>query len=175
MHTWHRKLGHRDPNAIRKLTRNKLAMGIKLVDCGIKETCESCIRGKIARKPFPPKIKPTSKQVLDLLHTDLCGPMRTQTPGGNKYFLTIIDDYSRYVKIYLLKNKSDTTEAMKEYIEMVKTKFERTPKTIRSDRGREYLKTSLTSIFQGKWNTNSIHRSIYAPTKWSCRKKEQVH
>ena len=56
-----------------------------------------------------------AKEVLDLLHTDLCGPMSTSTRGGYEYFITFIDDYSRYRYIYLMRHKSETFDKFKEY------------------------------------------------------------
>jgi len=85
------------------------------------------------RKPFPKKATSTSAEILDLVHSDVCGPMQTATPSGNRYFLTMIDDYSRYTKVYLLKNKSEVPAKITEYVKYVQTKFNKTPKVIRSD------------------------------------------
>jgi len=103
----------------------------------------------MTRKPFPKKSESRAEAVLDLLHTDVCGPMQTTTPSGNKYFMTVIDDFSRYTKVYLLKNKSEVPDRIREYVKYAQTKFGITPKKIRSDRGGEYtsehLKSFLTS------------------------------
>jgi len=61
------------------------------------------------------------------------------TPGKKRYLLTLIDDYSRYTIIYLMANKSEVPEKIKEYIHLMKTKFNITPKVIRSDKGKEYV------------------------------------
>lgn len=66
-----------------------MAKGIKVQDCGLRESCDSCIKGKMTRKPFPKKSESKSKAILDLIHTDLCGPMQTATPNGNKYVLRV--------------------------------------------------------------------------------------
>ena len=58
-------------------------------------TCECCILGKQHREIFPKGVAYRAKQPLELVRTDLCGPMRTQLIGGSGYFLTFIDDYSR--------------------------------------------------------------------------------
>lgn len=138
IHYWHRIFGHRDPEAI-KLMCSKNLIDINIADCGIKQQCETCLLGKLSRLPFPKKSNNISKQALDLIHTDVCGPMQTHTRNGKRYILTFIDDYSRYTVIYYLREKSEVFEKMKHYIEMVKNKFERKPKVIRSDRGGEYL------------------------------------
>ncbi|KXJ73442.1 hypothetical protein RP20_CCG015857 [Aedes albopictus] len=69
----------------------------------MKMTCETCLQGKMSRLPFPKASKRKSSAILDLVHSDLCGPMNTVTPGGRRYFLTFIDDFSRYSTMYLLR------------------------------------------------------------------------
>lgn len=146
-HTWHSRFGHRHPEALKLLSQG-LATGIEIKDCGIRTTCECCIREKLSRKPFPKKLNTETKAPLELLHTDLCGPIQVQTPGGKRYALTVIDDYSRYTHIYLLDKKSSTTEALKRYIKMVSNKFNKKPKLIRSDREREYIDKKLVEEFK---------------------------
>lgn len=113
LHEWHRKLGHRDPKAIHNLERRDLALGIKIQACGIRFQCECCIQ-------------------------DICGPMQTVTPGGNRYFLTIIDDFSRYSWVYLLQMKSEAVDCIKNFVQLMKTLVGKVPKIIRSDQGGEY-------------------------------------
>ena len=56
-----------------------------------------------------------AKEVLDLVHTDLCGPMFTSARGGCEYFITFIDDYLRYGYIYLMRHKSKAFDKCKEF------------------------------------------------------------
>ena len=56
-----------------------------------------------------------AKEVLDLVYTDLCGPMSTSARAGYEYFITLIDDYSRYGYIYLMRHKSEAFEKFKEF------------------------------------------------------------
>ena len=79
------------------------------------------------------------KEVLDLVHTDLCGPMSTSARGGYEYFITFIDDYSRYGYIYLMCHKSEVFEKFKEFKAKVENHHGRSIKSLRSDRGGEYL------------------------------------
>ena len=71
--------------------------------------CESCLKGKMTKRPFAAKGN-RSKEVLELVHSDLCGPMNIQARGGFEYFITFIDDYSRYRYIYLMSRKSECLE-----------------------------------------------------------------
>ena len=56
-----------------------------------------------------------AKEVLDLVHTDLCGPMSASARGGYEYFITFVDDYSRYGYIYLMRHKSEAFDKFKEF------------------------------------------------------------
>lgn len=61
-------------------------------------------------------IERKSSQVLDIVHTDLCGPMKTTTPSGNRYVMNLVDDFSGFTVTYLLKNKWEATEIIREYV-----------------------------------------------------------
>ena len=65
------------------------------LDVNALPVCESCLEGKMTMRPFKAKGY-RSKEVLELVHTDLRGPISTKTRGGYEYFVTFIDDYSRY-------------------------------------------------------------------------------
>ena len=68
----------------------------------------------MTNRPFKAKGN-RAKQLLELVHSDLCGPMNIQARGGYEYFVIFIDDYSRYGYIYLLRHKSECFEKLKEY------------------------------------------------------------
>ena len=150
LHTWHRRLGHRDIVALGKLEKRTLADGISIKDCGIKEVCECCLKGKQSRKPFPKESKRKTKGILELVHTDLCGPMPTKSHGGMRYIMTVIDDYSRYTTIYLLKEKSDVLGRIKEYVEQMENQFGIRLKKVRSDNGKEYVSGELLKFYKSK-------------------------
>ena len=77
--------------------------------------------------------------MLELVHTDVCGPMSTQAKGGYEYFITFTDDLSRYGYVYLMRRKSETFEKFKEFRVEVENQLGKRIKAIRSDRGGEYL------------------------------------
>lgn len=118
---WQRHFGHRDPEAIKQLAGKDLAFGVKIENCGLCEICECCVKEKISRAPFPMLSEIKSTDILDLIDTDVCGPMQTITPGKKRYVLTIIDDYSIYTHICLLRYKSEVSAIIKQYVEWSKT------------------------------------------------------
>ena len=76
------------------------------------DTYESCLRGKMSKSPFNKKGE-CATETLELIHSDVCGPMSTHARGGYLYFVTFIDDYSRFGYVYLMKYKSETFEKFK--------------------------------------------------------------
>lgn len=149
IHNLHRIFGHRDPIAIRAVCAGGFMDGITITECGIKQRCEVCLKAKQTRLPFQ-KSNSKSTEVLDLIHTDVCGPMQKESPSGKKYILTLIDDFSRFTIIYLLREKSEVEEKLREYVLMVSNKFSRKPKVMRSDRGGEYIGQKVTSFFKSQ-------------------------
>ena len=73
-----------------------------------------------------------------MIHTDICGPFPTASWNGQKYFITFIDDYSRYGYLYLINEKSDALDTFKIYKAEVENQLDRKIKVVRSDRGGEY-------------------------------------
>lgn len=146
-HTWHRRLGHRDPDVLGEIKRHDLVKDFNVVDCGIRWTCECCIECKMARPPFRPVVEKSSDKVLDLIHSDVCGPMEEKTPGGCRYYMTLIDDYSRYTHVYFLKNKSEVEGRIRAFVRMMENQFGRKPRRIRSDQGGEYSSKTLQKFY----------------------------
>ena len=102
------------------------------------DTSESCLLGKMTKLSFKGKGECASGP-LDLIHTNVCGPMSTHARGGFIYYITFTDDFSPYGYLYLMKYKSEAFEKFKEFrIEMEK-QLGKSIKTLRSDRGSEYL------------------------------------
>ena len=100
--------------------------------------CQSCLEGKMTKRPFSSKGN-RAQGLLDLVHTDVCGPMSIRAREGYRYFVTFIDDYSRYGYTYLLRHKSETFDRFKEFKAEAEKQLDRNIKSLRSDRGGEYL------------------------------------
>ena len=77
--------------------------------------------------------------LLEIIHTDVCGPMNIKARDKYHYFLTFTDDLSRYGYIYLMQHKSETFEKFKEFQSEVENHRNKKIKFLRSDRGGEYL------------------------------------
>ena len=92
----------------------------------------------MTKRPFSAKGN-RATEPLELIHSDLCGPMNVKARGGYEYYVSFIDDYSRYGYIYLLQFKSETLEKFKEFKAEVEKQLGKSIKTLRSDRGGEYM------------------------------------
>ena len=132
---WHLRLGHISLDRIKRLAKDG---PLQTLSVGTLPTCESCLEGKMTKRPFSTKGE-RATECLQLIHSDVCGPLNIQARGGYEYFITFTDDYSRFGVIYLMHRKSETFEKFKEYKAMVEKQLDKQIKTLRSDRGGEYL------------------------------------
>ena len=96
--------------------------------------CKGCTRGKNIKNPFP-KSETKTKGTLELIHSDVCGPMPSTSLSGYAYYVTFIDDYSRKTWIYFLKAKDEVFGKFKEFKALIENHSERRIKTLRTDNG----------------------------------------
>ena len=78
----------------KKCVQNEFVLGIDIEKITKLSLCEGCLEGKMCRKPFPTVGEIRSMHKLQLVHSDVCGSMQTQSIGGAKYFVTFVDDYT---------------------------------------------------------------------------------
>ncbi|GKA00926.1 retrotransposon protein, putative, ty1-copia subclass, partial [Tanacetum coccineum] len=132
---WHRRLAHISKKRIKKLQHEGL---LKSTDDESFDQCVSCLSGKMIRKPFPHHTE-RAIDLLGIIHTDVCGPLRHVSRQGVSYFITFTDDYSHYGYVYLLKHKHEVFETFKVFKNEVENQLGKTIKALRSDRGGEYI------------------------------------
>ncbi|KAL0463019.1 UNVERIFIED_CONTAM: hypothetical protein Slati_0189500 [Sesamum latifolium] len=132
---WHARLGHISKDRIRRLVDSK---SLEIDNLDHLPTCESCLKGKMTKKPLVGQ-SAIANGLLDLVHTDVCGPLSILARGGFSYFITFTDDHSRYGYVYLMRYKSEAFERFKEYRLKVENQTNRKIKALRSDRVDEYL------------------------------------
>jgi transposase InsO family protein len=136
---WHQRLGHINRNSLSKLKKdNPQMLGIK-IDEAKTLPCEGCLKGKQTRRPFPTSTSSRSTGLLDRIHSDLDGPMQTQSISEKAfYILTFIDDFSRHAWVYFLRTKDQQPIIFEEFRAMVENQYNRKIKILRTDRGGEY-------------------------------------
>ena len=138
LNTWHKRLGHINYQAIRKLNSTEAVDGFKLIESSKDDPiCESCVKCKLTRKPFT-KSKHQDLEILDLIHSDI-DEMNVKTPDDLKYVLTFIDDRSRFAAIYLMETRAEVFKHFKHFVTTVENQRSKSIKKLRSDNGSEYL------------------------------------
>ncbi|GJR35615.1 putative ribonuclease H-like domain-containing protein [Tanacetum coccineum] len=144
---WHRRLSHLNFDTINLLSKNNIVNGLPKLKFVKDHLCSSCELGKAKRKSFHTKTTPSSKRRLQLLHMDLCGPMRVESINGKKYVLVIVDDYSRYTWTHFLRSKDETPGVLIDFLTLVQRGLHAQVTTVRTDKGMEFLNKTLHAYF----------------------------
>ncbi|GJV40477.1 retrotransposon protein, putative, ty1-copia subclass [Tanacetum coccineum] len=132
---WHYRLAHISKKVIEKLQQEVL---LKSTDDESFDQCVSCLSGKMTRKSFPHRPE-RANNLLGIIHTDVCSPLRHVSRQDASYFITFTDDYSRYGYVYLLKNKHEVFETFKVFKNKVENQLGKKIMALRLDQGGEYI------------------------------------
>ncbi|GJU03193.1 retrovirus-related pol polyprotein from transposon TNT 1-94 [Tanacetum coccineum] len=132
---WHRRLSHLNFDTINLLSKNNIVTGLPKLKFVKDHLCSSCELGKAKRKSFHTKTTPSSKRRLQLLHMDLCGPMRVESINGKKYVLVIVDDYSRYTWTHFLRSKDETPKVLIYFLKLVQRGLHAQVRAVQTDNG----------------------------------------
>lgn len=153
---WHNRLGHLNERDLKRM-QNRNSFGINFKNEHLP-TCEICVKGKMSQTPFPLNTK-RNVEVNEIIHSDICGPMRCDSEGGNKYFITFIDDKTRWVEVKFLKKKSEAFDAFKEFKNRIEKQTGKKIKFLQTDNGCEYLSNCFTEYLK----THGIQRRLTVP------------
>jgi hypothetical protein len=118
---WHERLGHLNMASLKEL--DAMVDGMNLKEVSLHRICEGCVKCKHQRTSFPKDRATRASQLLEIVHTNVCGPMRTTSHGEAPYFLTFVDNFSRKTHVYLLKAKGKAFEKVKQYKAMVENEI----------------------------------------------------
>ncbi|GMF29760.1 unnamed protein product [Phytophthora fragariaefolia] len=141
---WHARMGDPSENGLRKTLH--ATDGMPTVHRDIKTLCGGCMKGKQTVAAFPSRSRTKTSRVLELVHTDVMGPMKTLSKGGAKYVLTLVDDHSRYVVAYFMKKKSEVASKLKKIKAFFETQWGERLKCIRSDNGTEFVNGTVAEL-----------------------------
>ncbi|GKA23164.1 retrovirus-related pol polyprotein from transposon TNT 1-94 [Tanacetum coccineum] len=134
----HRMLSHLNFGTINQLTSKDLVDGLPKFKYNKDHLCSACEQGKSKKASLPPKLVPSTESKLELIHMDLCGPMRVASINGKKYILVIVDDYSRYTWVYFLRTKDEAPDMIIDYINQVQRNLKAQILTIQTDNGTKF-------------------------------------
>ncbi|KAK9049228.1 hypothetical protein SSX86_031804, partial [Deinandra increscens subsp. villosa] len=165
---WHARLGH-PSHVVLKFLKNDL----KINQIENVSPCETCHRAKQHRDPFPLSDH-HSKSLGELIHLDVWGPFKVASREGFRYFLTVVDDYSRAVWIFLMKSKSEVFTHIQTFVALIKTQFDKLVKVFRSDNGTEFVNTQMNNFCKAN---GIIHQTtcVYTPQQNGIAERKHRH
>ena len=133
---WYKRLGHFHPTGLLYMQKHALVKGVSLLEDKMAD-CVACQYGKQIRLPFS-QTTWRATQKLQLVHTDVGGPQRITSLNGNRYYITFIDDYSRFCWIYFFKSKTEVANIFWKHKTLVENQSGYRLRIIRLDNGKEY-------------------------------------
>ncbi|GKB80433.1 retrovirus-related pol polyprotein from transposon TNT 1-94, partial [Tanacetum coccineum] len=162
---WHFRLSHLNFGTLNQLAKDSLARGIPKLKYQKDHLCSACALGKSKKFSHTLKAKDTNQVKLNLLHMDLCGPMRVQSINEKKYILVIVDDYLRFTWVKFLRSKDEAPEAIIKCIKQIQVRLNATAEAIstacytqnRSLICRCYNKTPYELIHDKKLDLSYLH------------------
>jgi len=150
---WHKRLGHLNHENVILLKKRQLAIDFPLEienlnnsKSNIINQCEDCVMGKTHRTAMPSSRTHYTTKVLEMVHSDVCGPMTNASIGGAKFFVTFIDDFSRYIVVVPLKSKAEVLQCFIKYRAWAENLTGEKIKTLRSDNGGEYCSKDFNDL-----------------------------
>lgn len=171
---WHERLAHVNRRDIIQMARRGVVKGIsesQVTEKNTNEVCKGCIYGKGHQAPLPKSSSTRTSAALELVHTDVAGPISTPSLGGSRYFITFIDDFSKWTTVYTMQSKSESFDCFKRFHRHAETllnnqvqRLEFTYytndvhklKSIRSDNGGEYLSNGFCNYL----DSHGIHHQL---------------
>ncbi|KZV28520.1 hypothetical protein F511_15600 [Dorcoceras hygrometricum] len=155
---WHMRFGHLNFGGLKALGDHKMVKGIPKIDHP-DQLCEACLFSKHPRKSFPKQSLSRAIKPLQLVHADVCGPIKPQSFGKSCYFVLFIDDFSRKTWVYFLKYKSEAFDAFKKFKTLVEKESGYEIKALRTDRGGEFTSNEFNSFCE----LHGIRRPLTVP------------
>jgi len=144
---WYQRYGHLNLNDFKKFVTNDLVTGMSINQKINDINCEICYRCKIHQLPYKRSSK-RAKIVLELVHSDICGPIETESLDGAKYFVTFVDDFSKYTEVAMLRSRSEILNVFQNYKRRVEKETGHCIKKLRTDNAQEYKSKEFTNFLQ---------------------------
>ena len=144
---WHMQLGHVSYSKLDMMMKKSMLKGLPQLEVRIDTICSGCQYGKAHQLPYE-ESKFKAKEPLELIHYDVFGPIKQASIGGMKYMVTFIDDFSRYVWVYFMKEKSETFTKFQEFKNEAEAEVGKRILCLRTDNGGEYMSTGFTDFLQ---------------------------
>ncbi|UYV63925.1 hypothetical protein LAZ67_2006034, partial [Cordylochernes scorpioides] len=146
---WHRRLGHPSDNKLDLILKNNLLKDLDSIN-GTLDQCDACSLGKMTKVPYVHTDSNQESYPFGAIYVDLCGPMRINSLGGSKYFLTIVDGFYRRIFVEFLKDKLSAAEVLKKFIVKRENELKSKLKRLTTDNGTEFINKNLETFIESK-------------------------
>ena len=156
---WHARMGHPNDMSLTQLLRNH---NINISNPKMVKFCDGCLQGKMARGIVPKVARFPATRPLETIHSDICEPFPESLHHRIKFFITFLDEYSRHIMVFGLKQKSDAQATIERYIRISNTKFchiGHRVQAFQSDNGSEYISKRVQELFG---SLGIVHRTSIA-------------
>ncbi|GAU34012.1 hypothetical protein TSUD_212730 [Trifolium subterraneum] len=154
---WHNRYAHLSLKSLKTLNQKKMVKGLLEVE-DIEDKCVDCLSGKKHRDSIPKNAVWRASNKLELVHSDICGPINPTSNGGNRYFITFTNDFTRKTWIYFLHEKSEALDCFKKFKTLVEKQSNCALLCLRTDRGGEFT----SNTFNEFCSTQGIKRQLTA-------------
>jgi transposase InsO family protein len=152
---WHYRMGHLNFRDLTSMQKRNMVTGLPKIQMP-EEICEECVMSKQHRGSFSKDAISKTKSILEVVYSDVCGPMQVNSYGGNRYFVSFVDDFSRKMWTYLISKKSEVLSVFKKFKLAVERKSEHKLKTLRTDGGGEYVSHDFAVFCDSEGITHEV-------------------
>ncbi|GKV28744.1 hypothetical protein SLEP1_g37756 [Rubroshorea leprosula] len=170
---WHFRYGHLNFGGLKTLQQRAMVTGLPEFNSP-SDVCEECVVSKQHRNPFPRGKSLRARKPLEVVHSDICGPINPASNGGKRYFITFIDDFSRKIWVYFLQHKSEAFVAFKSYKVLVEKEAGSPIKVLRTDRGGEYCSDEFAKFCDNKGIKRQITAAYTPQQNGVCERKNRT-
>ena len=144
---WHQRLSHVSFSKLNMMMRRSALKGLPQLEVKIDAICAGCQYGKAHQLPYE-ESKWRAKGPLELIHSDVFGPVKQASISGLKYMVTFIDDFSKFVWVYFMKEKSETFSRFKEFKEVAEAEINKRICCLHSDNVGEYTSDEFSNYLR---------------------------
>lgn len=154
---WHHRFGHLNFKSLHQLGEKSMVIGIPTIKPP-DQVCDRCLASKQPRNAFKTYAPARAKKSLRVVHSDVCGPLETPSLGGNRYFVTFVDEYTRKIWLYLIKERNEVFSVFVKFCALAERQSGNSFRIFRTDGGGEYTSKEFANFCEG----NGIEHEITA-------------
>ena len=172
VHMWHCRFGHLNQNGLRMLADKRMVIGLPVLKPS-KQICTTCLIGKQHREAMPKQSQWRASKKLQLVHSDICGPIKPASHSDKRYILSFIDDLTRRTWIYFLNEKSEAFTTFQHYKVSVEKETGAFITCLRTDRGGEFTSNEFSEFCKAQGIKRQLTATVENKTPeeaWSNKK-----